>query len=360
MFHKTPKYLEVAEQIRQEIKNGTFVLGKRISGEHDLSKKYNVSRHTIRAAISVLEKDGDVIRKKGSGTYASSGSYATRKNIGVLLAFADDYIFHETMSGIEQVLAAGNHLFTFALTHNRIHVERGQLLSMLTAKVDGLIVEATKSALASPNFEFYREFASRAIPVIFVNTYYPSLECNYIVNDDIEGARKATRYLISQGHRKIGGIFKYDASQGDLRYEGFVNTLYEQDLILDDNLIIWYSDHNCDPVKLFSDEQLPMLAEKLAGCTAILCYNDKIANELLKASKKMKIRIPEDLSLVSFDNVRLATETEPQITTIDHPSREIGKLAAESVLELIENPNHTVRHLFAPQLVIRDSVRNIL
>ena len=357
MTIKIPKHVEIADWLREGIRSSTFKSGDKLIGENSLCEKFGISRHTARAALSKLEKEGLIVRKQGIGTYVNEDLYAGRKNIGVLLTYADDYTFSKMLSGIEDVLSKSSHLITIALTKNKVAAERSQLLSLLAANVDGLIVEATKSALATPNLDVYKGFSDRDIPIVFVNTYHTRLDCNYIVNDDLEGAALATGYLVEQGHRKIGGIFKHDAIQGGLRYEGFVNKLYEQNLNLDDNCIIWYSEESLDD--LFSESQLPLLAERFSGCTAVLCYSDKAAYKLIEAAPKVGLSIPDGLSVVSFDNSYLAMAASPSLTTISHPGAEMGSLAAESILKLIDNPNRSIKHVYKPELIIRDSVKNI-
>jgi len=358
MSVKITKYMEIADWLRENIRNNNFKAGEKLIGEHALCEKFGISRHTVRAAMDALEKEGLVVRKQGSGTYINTDMYAGRKNIGVLLTYADDYTFSDIILGVDSVLAHKSHLMTLGLTHNKIEIERNQLLSLLAAGIDGLIVEAVKSALASPNLEVYKEFYDRKIPVVFVNNYHLRLNCNFIVNDDVLGGRIATNHLIENGHNKIGGIFNHASIQGGLRYEGFVNRLYEQNLILDENCIVWYAEQNLPQV--FSAEQLPILSKAFSNCTAVLCHSDKVAHMLIEAAPHMGIRVPEDLSIVSFDNSYLSRIVAPSITTISHPGIPMGKLAAESLLKMLHNPSHSIKHTYSPELVVRDSVKKLL
>ena len=349
-----PKYIEIADWLRNNILDGTFQAGERLITEHNLCEKFGISRHTARSAVSVLEREGLVVRRQGDGTYIHLGLNTKRKNIGVLLTDPNCYTFPNMISGLNEVLSSQGHRITLALSQNKVEIERAQLLSLQAANIDGLIVEAVQSTFANPSLEIYKDFFARNIPVIFVNCYYPRLDCNYIVNDDVEGGSIATSYLIDQGHHKIGGIFKLDSLQGSLRYEGFVNKLYEQNLTLDEARVIWYSDESLD--YLFSAEQLSLLTEALSGCTAVLCYNDRVAHKLIEASPKLGFRIPQDLSIASFDNSIVSRMAIPSITSVTHPGAEMGRLAASTLLKMIENPNHKIQHVYQPTLVIRDSV----
>ena len=296
-----------------------------------------------------------VVGKQGSGTYINSELYSNCKNIGVLLTHVDCHTFPNMVMGIDEVLSPKNHRIVLSQTQNKVDVERSRLLSLLSANVDGLITEAVKTVSTSPNLEIYEKFAARNIPVIFVNVYYSELDCNYIVNNDVQGGCIATQYLIDQGHSKIGGIFKHDSIQAFFRHEGFVNKLKEQGLKLDESRVVWYSYENLD--NLFSDENLPLFKRALSKCSAVVCYNDRVASKLVIEASTIGINIPDDLSVVSFDNSQLCWLTTPSITSVTHPGEEMGKLAAESILQIIDNPSHKIQYTFQPELVVRDSVR---
>lgn len=357
MANNTLKYVEVSNWLRKNIQDGTIKAGERLVSEHDLCNDFNISRHTARSAIAVLEKEGLVVRKQGSGTFVNLDLNAARKNIGVLLTHTYDYTFPQIISGIEEVLSHKGHRMLVAFTQNKVEIERNQLLSLLSANIHGLIVEAVKSALVNPNLSIYKDIIAQKIPVIFVNTYPKRLDCSYIINDDVEGGQIAAEYLITQGHSKIGGLFKHDAIQGALRYEGLINKLYEHNHNIDENRVIWYSTESLD--YLFSDEQLPQLERTLSDCTAVICYSDTVAHMLIEAAPRLGIRIPDDLSLISFDDSHISRLSSPPITSITHPGTEIGKLAAENILKIIENFNRKIHHTYQPKLIVRGTVRKI-
>jgi len=352
-----PKYLAIAEWMKNNIHNNTFKYGEKLISENQLCEKFNVSRQTARQAISTLEQDGLVTRRRGSGTYINHTSKMMKvasHNIGVITTYLDDHVFPYIISGAEKVLSKQNYNMTLRLTRNKVHNERTQLLSLLESDIDGLIVEGTKTALPNPNMDVYQKFYDLNIPVIFINAYYQAMPCNYIVNDDVLGARLAIRHLIENGHSKIFGIFKHDDQQGNNRYKGFIDELYEQEFNVDDRNILWYSTESQEDI--FSPGQLPILAEKLRNCTAVVCYNDQIAMRLIQLFNHTDIDIPSDLSIVSFDNTSVAEIAAVPLTSVTHPSKEVGKLAAQSILTMIENPHHRINYMFTPELVVRESV----
>lgn len=355
-----PKYLAIANWLKTGIYNHTFKPDEKLISENQLCEKFGVSRQTARQAILILEQENLVVRKRGSGTYINQ-LIPTKKNqsynIGMMTTYLDDHVFPYIISGAEKVLSKAGYHMTLRLTRNKVHNERVQLLSLLESDIDGLIVEGTKTALPNPNLDVYARFYEKNIPVIFINAYYQGIKSNYIINDDVLGARLATRHLIDNGHQKIFGIFKHDDQQGENRYKGFIDELYEQQLSVDDRMIMWYSTESEDT--LFSAEQLQHLSEKLKHCSAVICYNDQIAMRLIQFFNHSTVKIPTDLSIVSFDNTSVADFSSVPLTSVTHPSKDIGKFAAESILNMIENPHHQVSHTFTPQLVIRGSVADL-
>lgn len=352
----TLKYKQIAEWIRERIQDGTFSSGEKLLSENQLCEKFSISRQTARQAIQILVDDGLVSPKKGSGTFINDLPKKGQKTqtIGVMTTYLDDYIFPRIISGIEKVLSQSGYQMTLRLTRNKVLNERSQLENLLASHIDGLIVEGTKTALHNPNLDIYQKFYEQGIPVIFINAYYQDLPCDYIVNGDEEGAQLATRRLIQCGHKKIAGIFKHDDLQGKLRYKGFLNEMYGQGLSIDDQAILWYSTENEEDV--FNANNFPYLLKKFENCTAVICYNDQIAMKLIQIFNSSTLSIPEDLSLVSFDNSPLAEISSIPLSSVTHPSLKLGSLAAESILKKITDPNFNIQHVFVPEFMERTSL----
>ena len=358
MDKQIPKYIFVADWLKQNIKNNTFKVGDKLISENQICRQFDVSRQTARQALAILEREGLLVKRQGSGTYVNGfQAQVQHKNIGILTTYISDYIFPALISGIQDVLSCYDYQITLRLTQNKIENERRQLLSLLSLDIDGLIVEAAKSALPNPNITLYQEFLRRNIPIVFVHAFPQDLSCNYILNDDEKGGRLAARHLIESGHQKIGGIFKHDDMQGILRYKGAVSEMYEHGITPDENAIIWYSTETYD--NLFTKD-LPRTITRLANSTALICYNDDIAITTLQSFEGEGVRcIPEDLSVVGFDNSNLAKIAQPTLTSVTHPGSDLGKLATESLLAIIQNPHYEIQHVFDPQLIVRNSVKKL-
>ena len=312
----------------------------------------------MRQAIALLENDGLVLRRRGSGTYVNHGArkHGGVLNVGVLTTYITDYIFPSIVRGVESVLSAENCIMNLSVTYNRADHERSLLQRILESPVDGIIVEGTKTALPNPNTGLYEKMWERNIPFVFINGYYPQLpKTVYVVTDDVAGGRMAAAYLAERGFTQIGGIFKSDEMQGHLRYQGFSAEMQERGLQVRDETVCWFSTEN--KRRFLRDETgAEFINSLLHGVDAVVCYNDEIALELMEVLGEHHLSVPQDVSLVSFDNSAYAAVCHPKLTTLAHPKDEFGRVAAEKLLNMIAGKKETSAVL-PWTLIERDSVR---
>ncbi len=332
-----PKYQAVAETLRRDIAAGVYRDGDTLLTEAELKDKFNVSRQTVRQAISLLESDGLVVRRRGSGTYVAHGprKHGGTLSVAVITTYITDYIFPSIVRGAESVLSAENCIMSLSATYNRTDHERALLERILDTPVDGLIVEGTKTALPNPNTGLYERLIERNIPFVFINGYYPQLgRAVHVVADDEAGGRMAVEALAARGLTRIGGVFKSDDMQGHLRYRGFSGELQRQGLALRDEDVCWFSTEN--KRRFLTEETGARFLRGLEnGVDALVCYNDEIALQLMDALRERGLEVPRDLSLISFDNSAFASVCHPRLTSLSHPKDEFGRVAAQKLLRMI-------------------------
>lgn len=358
MRQREVKYLFLVNWIKERIETKELPPGGKLYSENELSGMFGLSRQTVRRAIGILEEEGLVERIRGSGTYIGRRSGSTRRktmNVAVISTYVDRYIFPSTLQGIVKTLADAGYMTQIAFTDNRVDNERRILEGILEKdNVDGVIAEATKGALPSPNLTYYQEFQKRQIPILFFNCGYPELEAPLVALDDRQVAKDAVDYLISMGHRKIGGIFKADDGQGKLRYAGYVRALLEAGIPVDDRKILWIDTEDQKKLRNIQNSVL----RRITDCTAVFCYNDEVAFGLMGILQKEGFRVPGQLSIVSIDGSELALLAEPQITSIPYPMEELGKKAAEHMIRLIAEPDFDGTYLYRPRIQVRGTVRD--
>lgn len=355
----TLKYRRLAQELRQQIADGQLQMGDRLHSENQLTELYGVSRQTVRQAIALLEQEGLVNRVKGSGTYIAGRprrlNRPQTKVIGVVMTYADDYIFPSIVNGINSYLSERGYTINLHITYNKRINEQRILRFLLDSPIDGLIIEPTKSSLVNTNQALYDQLAAH-IPSILINCYYPTVKLPCIMPDNQNAVELATNYLIDRGHTRIGGIFKTDDMQGHLRFAGYAQAMQARGLPIDDDDVAWYTTEGFE--FRYEGQSGRYILDMLRRCTAVVCFNDQVAVRLVQFARENGLSVPDDLSIVSFDDALLARVDVP-LTTMAHPKQRVGRQAAENLLKLIDDPAFDATHVFPPELVERCSVRDL-
>lgn len=356
---KTPKYMQIAEYFKREILEGNISPGEKLLSENEIVEKFKVSRHTVRQALMELEKGKYIYKEQGKGTFCSylqKDNKGNKKTIAVLTTYISNYIFPSIISGIEDVLSSSGYSLLLFNTNNEKNKEGEYLQKIMEHDVVGLIVEPTMSALPNVNLEYYKQLNSKKIPFIMINANYEQLNAPYVVMDDIEGGYALTKYLIQLGHRNIAGIFKNDDLQGINRKLGYCKALSEFSIPINESIIGKYETRE----EVFSVYEFTSnLLRKNDRPTAIVCYNDQVAIHALQAIRDEGLRVPEDISIVSYDDSYIATATEVKLTTVRHPKDEMGRRAARFLVDIIEGRVEKPYYVYKPELIVRNSAMSV-
>ena len=355
-----PKYQTLKEYLIETIKSEKLKPGDKTQTEIELAEKFGVSRHTIRQAIGELVAEGWLYRVQGKGTFVKrrhdQGTSSTdSKTIGMVTTYLNEYIFSAIIRGIDKVLSSRGYNIVLSCTYNMHEKEKACISNMLNRKIDGLIVESTRSAIPNPNLQLYKDLGAKGVPVLFIHGCYRGLECSYIVEDDMLGGYLAAKHLIELGHREIGGIFKVDDIQGHYRFEGFQKACCEYGISVNDSSVLWFDTFDLN-IK-FEFESGNIIKNIVKNNTGIVCYNDQIAVKLMDVIRGMGLSVPEDISIVSFDDSDLATASEPKLTTLAHPKEQLGIRAAESIIQMIKRKTSCFSEIIEPKLIIRNSTK---
>lgn len=344
------KYELIKEFILEGIESGKFKEGEKIYSENMLSRKFKVSRHTVRRAIMELVFEGVLISQKGRGTFVAKPSSDLSGYIAVLTTFISDYIFPLIIRGIEKTIAAEGFGLLLFSTDNSYEFERYHLESIINnPSICGVIIEPTKSALPSQNSELYKALMQKNIPVIFINTILQDITQNYIITKDEIATYKLTKALIKTGAKKLLGVFKGDDLQGLKRYNGFKRACEEFDAKMQ--------------TIYFTSEEYNFIHQRAADVAykerfdAVVCYNDKIALPLCVKLKEMGLKIPHDISVTGYDNSILSTLTDIKLTTVDHPKERLGEMAGKAILNMIKNRQSSIKEEIECEIIFRNSTK---
>lgn len=269
--------------------------------------------------------------------------------IGLLVGEIESPFFGRLMGSVHKVVMdAGKHVIATAGFH-QVEQERSSIEFLQERRCDGLIIHAK----AIPDEELV-SLLNGNTPVILINRLIKGWEHRCVYLDNEYGAYLATRHLIQKGHRNIGYIGTNIAIEdGESRIAGYRKALIEAGIDFDDKKI----------VKAFPDEEggnyamAEVIAREL-GVTAVFCYNDAMAAGATMMLQDSGREVPEEMSLVGFDDVILARIIKPHLTTVRYPIAEMGALAAQLLLHEIDPGYNRLEQplRFTPRLIERQSV----
>ena len=353
------KYEQVKQAIKSFILNGKYLPHQRINSESELTVHFGVSRHTVRKAINDLVNEGWLYTEQGSGTYCADRetvSHSTEKTIALVTTYISNYIFPQIISGAESYLSTMGYNLQLYSTNNDVSKERMCLEKILGSQISGLIVEPTKSNYYNPNLTYYLNLERRKTPYLMLNAYYPELNPYSLTLDDESGGYLAVEHLLLLGHTRIAGLFKTDDLQGVRRMQGFIRAHRTYRVPILPEMIVSYTtkEKYTKAAELFTS-----LMKADVRPTGLFCYNDEVALSMLDIIREMGMNVPEDLSVVGFDDSNLATASEVKLTSVKHPQFEMGRQAAETIIQLIESKDQIGNPsiLYKPELVIRKSTK---
>ena len=332
------KYQSVAQYLREYIVLHANEPLHPLPTEQDLQDRFGVSRQTVRKAISILKEEGLIKSRRGSGYYLAKAADSSSMQIAVITTFMDDYIFPAVLRDMENILSPNGYKLQVYSTLNRVSAEREILQQIKSHPVGGIIVEGSKTALPNPNTDLYQKLRDMGIPIVFFQGHYPDLSHIPAVTDNnFAGGYMLAKYLISKGHKSIGGVFKSDDIQGPERYGGMMNALRDAGLPVPDHAVCWYDSEQRARLIEDKDESLLIrfIKERLPASSAVICYNDEIAYHLIKDIQSMGKKVPKDFAVVSFDNSYYSRICPVPITSLGHKAGTMGTQAASKLLDLL-------------------------
>lgn len=305
-----------------------------------LNNKGDVSPSTRRKVLEAAQKLGYV-----PNSLARSLVYGKTKKIGVIITTILNPFYATVVSGIESVLASKGYTLVLYNSNEDPYKEKEAILTLRQQRVDGIIFAPIE--YESQNVKYLVE---NNIPFVLVARKTQEENTNFVVADDFKVGKIATEHLLEKGHRRILFLNSWKSSSARLRLEGYREALKEAGFLLNPKLI--YS--------LTPDTEIRPLLEDILSTknrpTAIFCFCDSIALEVMKILKAMNLKIPDDVAVVGCDNLDYTELLNPPLTTIEISKFEMGVTAAKILLEMLEAENKgPIQQILEPKLIIRAS-----
>lgn len=334
------KYRQLAARLTDLITANLHSGIYKLPTEAALCRQYQVSRQTVRQALSLLAAQGLITTRQGSGSYATGLSVdGSRNTIALLVRHEQEHIYPELVSDLRSLLSEKGYTLSVFSTGNQVSREREILEELLLAAPRGILAEPCKSALPNPNLDQYEKFHRREIPLVFLHGSYTSLPWAVCIKDDnYYGGYLLGQYLSTQGHTRIAGLFKIDDIQGVERYHGFQSYMRDAGHMVPDCRIGWYTSAQLDQLEGKQDTRFlsEFIHRQLPSCSALICQNDEIAYWMIKELSYAGLEVPQDITVVCFADSYLSELSHVRITTLAHKPHETARCAADCMLRSLQ------------------------
>lgn len=326
----------------------------------DIARLAKVSHPTVSRALQnsplvnpkTAEKIRKIAREAGYRPSAVARGLVTRRTrtIGLVVTTIADPFTSEVVSGIEQAASDNGYCVFLADSLADPTREKKVVQAFAEQRVDGIIV--TSSRVGALHLPLLTEMM---VPIVLVNDQHPGSVAHSVLIQNEEGTRMLTQHLIELGHRRIAFIGDENGYQSDTERTGGYRKALAAAGIPSDEALVVRGNGKPEPAL----RAMNALLDLPAPPTAVCCYNDMTALGALHAIHARGLRVPDDISVVGFDDLFLASYTTPPLTTIRQPMRRMGQLAMESLVSLM-NGQESVPQIHIPaEMVVRASTAKV-
>jgi LacI family transcriptional regulator len=341
-----------------------MVKRKKFATIKDVAEVSGFSINTVSRALSgrgyvkkeTKEKILRVAAELGYTRDCTASALRTRKThlIGVVVVDNTNPFYAEVIKGIE--LEARNYGYTILLvnTDRNYENEEKAVNTLVQRRVDGLIITAVQTKI-----DDILRLAQQGIPNVVIGARFENLPTNYVCSDDERGGYIAMKYLLDTGHKNVLFLnaqkYKYAAR---VREQGMRKALneYEQTLENKVEFEVIYSNEGFENAY----ETFQMFLRKMKKefkYDAVICYNDIFAYAVIKLLKENGFKIPDELSIVGFDDISFSSIIEPPLTTVATDKIRLGREAFKSLIKNIETGS--ISQIILPvELKVRNSTKN--
>ncbi|EMK6708517.1 substrate-binding domain-containing protein [Vibrio cholerae] len=328
----------------------------------DIARLAGVSTSTVSHVINKSRFVSDEIAERVNNAaqqlnYAPSALARSlkmnrTKTIGMLVTTSTNPFFGEVVKGVERSCYHQSYNLILCNTEGDNQRMKASINTLLQKRVDGLLLMC--STLEGERLDVFDRYPD--IPIVVMDWGPILFASDKIQDNSLQGGYMAAKHLIECGHKEIGCITgPLIRHQAQMRYEGYKRALAEAGIAINPDWIV-ESDFECEGgyqafEKLYQRGKLP---------SALFVSNDMMAMGVIQAASQRGLRVPDDLSLIGYDDVHIAKFMTPALTTIHQPKYRLGKAAVDTLLYRLENPDTTAQVVqLEPTLVVRNSVRKL-
>jgi LacI family transcriptional regulator len=325
----------------------------------DIAIALNVSTTTVSRALNNKEDISKEMRKKvwdvakmldyKPNTLARSlRQKSSNKVIGAIIPEVDHYFLSTIIKGITSSIDA-EYLIMIGESRHNPEMERKIINRFVDHFVGGIILIPTKHDASKRNIHLLQE---AHIPHILVGRTFETYEGSFLRHDSFHGAEVAIDHLVSKGHKRIA-LFKGadECTVSKDRLAGYKKSLSMHNIDFDDSLIITCP-NACREEAFVACEQLFRLKQPP---TAIFTITDHLAAGIYQYASAYGLNIPDDISVVGYSNSDLSDILHPKLTTVAQDGFELGRIAKEQMIKIIDDPAYAYKNILSSSLIVRDS-----
>lgn len=332
---------------------------------YDIAKEANVSPATVSRVLTgnakvrpqTMRKIVDVIEKNNfrPNSLARSLFHKQSKTIGFILPDINHPFFSTLVQKSEAHAMELGYTTFLCNTRNNSENESKYLQSLVEKQVDGIIYLGGRINDTDTDQEYADEInkVMERIPVVFVNGQMEGVDAHIVRADEESGMEKLVELLLNLNHKKIGFLGgKEGISSTDVKRNTFVRVMKDKGVAVNKDWIFGtgFSIESGEEVAA----QLLYLNERP---TAVICANDFVAIGVIKILTKFGLQVPDDVSVVGFDDIYLAKHFPPGITTVSQNYDQLGKTAINVLVDLINEKDAVKKTVVPTSLVLRDSCK---
>ena len=329
----------------------------------DIAKLANVSKSAVSIVLNNKSGVSDETRKKileivkkynyNPSQIAQSLVVRKTKSIGLIITEIDNPFFTKVMKGVYDTCSEKGYSVLIGSSELSPDKEKEIIENFKSKRIDGFIISPLRGE--GVDYLYLSNLLKENMPFVMLRNVinYP---INLVDIDNYKAAHEAVSYLIRLGHSEIA-YFSGPVHSGHSieRFEGYKNALIENNIKIRDNLIIEAGSYLADGYR--TGKQFISSVDNLPS--AVFCYNDLVAIGLMNALDESDIKIPDDISVMGFDNIDFSEYIKHPLTTINMPAYEIGKTACEVLINLISvsNQSQANKIILETKLIERESCK---
>jgi LacI family transcriptional regulator len=280
------------------------------------------------------------------------------KNIGVIIPEIVHYFFSKAINGIELVANKRGYNVIIGLSNESFDKEVLNMEMLANGSIDGFILSIAKETLSLQDYHHFNETINQGMPIVMFDRVIDEIECDKVIVDDVKGSKIAVNKLVSNGCKHIAIVSTKDyVSVGRLRTQGYLEALKDNQIKSNPDLILKVDDKFAtDDYLDILESEISQLLSKNQTIDGIFAVNEIYALTAIKAARKLGKKIPEDIQVIGFTDGVLSRHSTPSLTTVRQHGQKMGEMAAELLIDKLENENEEVQETYKTIVIETDLV----